>query len=105
MSSNEYEYEVVYPGGRNASAGLKHAKRLDTLEGKVIAELWDRVFKGDMMFKGIEDELKRRYPGIKFVSWENFGSTHGAPERQTLAELPAKLKEFGVDAVLSAAGC
>jgi hypothetical protein len=98
-------YRVVWPRSRWARAGIRLAKRLDTLEGKVVAQLWDWVFKGDKMFPVWEQELPQRYPGIRFVSWREFGEIHGANERQVLAELPQKLKNFGVDAVITAVGC
>jgi hypothetical protein len=96
----EQNMQVVWPRGRWAKTGAKLAKRLDSLEGKVVAELWDWVFKGDK-----QRELKKRYPGITFVSWREFGEIHGANEHAVLEELPAKLREYGVDAVICGVGC
>lgn len=104
MSSTN-QYDVVWPSGKCTVQGAKLAKRLDTLEGKVVAELWDWVFKGDIMFDAFEAELPKRFPGIKLISWREFGEIHGANERQVLAELPQKLKDFGVDAVICGVGC
>ena len=98
-------YEVVWPRGKMTEAVGKLAKRLDTLEGKVVAELWDWIFKGDVIFDVFEDELAKRYPGIKFVSWKEFGEIHGANEHEVLAALPEKLKQFNVDAVICGVGC
>ncbi|HUO23463.1 MAG TPA: hypothetical protein VMU59_13180 [Caulobacteraceae bacterium] len=98
-------YKVVWPRGRQVTTGARLAKRLDSLEGKVVAQLWDWVFKGDKMYDVWEEELTKRYPGIKFISWREFGEIHGANEHQVLAELPAKLKEYGVDAVICGVGC
>jgi len=81
------------------------APRLDTLEGKTVAQLWDYLFRGDEVFNHLEQGLKERYPTIKFVSWKDFGSTHGADERQILADLPVKIKSLKVDAVISGMGC
>ena len=97
--------KVVWPRSRQARAGVRLAKRLDTLEGKTVAQLWDWVFKGDKMFSVWEHELPKRFPGLKMVSWREFGEIHGANERQVLADLPEKLKNFGVDAVITAVGC
>ncbi|MDR1204000.1 MAG: hypothetical protein LBL26_00760 [Peptococcaceae bacterium] len=98
-------YDVVWPRGKSTITGAKLAKRLDTLEGKVVAELWDWVFKGDVMCEGFEAELGRRYPGIRFISWKEFGEIHGGKEHEVLADLPGKLKSFGVDAVICGVGC
>ena len=84
---------------------LFRSPRLDTLEGKTVAQLWDYLFKGDEVFALLEEELKRRYPGIKFVSWREFGSTHGDDEKESLAALPERFKELGVDAVISGMAC
>lgn len=99
------EYEVVWPSGKSSKAGGKLAKRLDTLEGKVVCELWDWIFKGDVLFDVFEKELAKRYPGIRFVSWREFGEIHGADEKEVLAALPEKLKQFNCDAVICGVGC
>ena len=53
----------------------------------------------------IEKELTKRYPGIKFVSYEVFGRTHGEEEAKVIAALPDRLKQNGCDAVISGNGC
>ena len=81
------------------------APRLDTLEGKTVAQVWDHVFRGDEVFEFLEQGLKERYPGVRFVSWREFGNTHGSEEREVVASLPAKFRSMGVDAVISGMGC
>ena len=103
--SESNAYEVVWPRGKMTEAGGKLAKRLDTLEGKVVAELWDWIFKGDVLFDVFEEELAQRYPGVQFVSWKEFGEIHGANEAEVLAALPEKLKQFNVDALICGVGC
>jgi hypothetical protein len=98
-------YEVVWPRGKRLKAGGRLAKRLDTLEGKVVCELWDWVFKGDVIFEVFEKELAKRYPGIKFVSWREFGEIHGANEKAVLESLPEKLRSCNCDAVICGVGC
>ncbi len=98
-------YEVVWPRGKRTIEVIRLAKRLDTLEGKTVCELWDWMFRGDQMFPTIEKELAKRYPGSKFVSYKVFGSTHGSEEAKVLAALPDKLKQNKCDAVISGVGC
>ena len=98
-------YEVVWPRGKRFKSGARLAKRLDTLEGKVVCELWDWIFKGDVIFEVFENELAKRYRGIKFISWKEFGEIHGANEREVLAALPEKLKQYHCDAVICGVGC
>lgn len=47
------------------------AKRLGTLDGKVIAELAvDPVkWQTHRTFPVIEEEIKKKYPGVKFISY------------------------------------
>lgn len=105
LMSNPHSYPVVWPRGRRVNTGARLARRLSTLEGKVVAQLWDWVFKGDKMFAVWERKLAKRFPGVKFVSWREFGEIHGANEAEVLAGLPQKLKDFGVDAVICGVGC
>ena len=81
------------------------APRLDTLAGKTIAQLWDDLFRGDEIFPVLEAALGERFPGVKFVGYRTFGSTHGAEEHEVLAGLPERMRELGVDAVISGMAC
>ncbi len=101
----ESGYEVVWPRGKRNTPGVHLAKRLDTLQGKTICELWSWMFRGDEMFAVLEKELGKRYPGVKFVSYEKFGHIYGGDERQVLAGLPQKFKEYKIDAAISGVGC
>ena len=103
-SGKKNEYEVVWPSGKRTVREETLAQRLDTLKGKTIAELWSWTFKGDVMFRALEDELKERFPGVQLTSWKEFGEIHGANEREVLAGLPEKLKKFGVDAAVTGVG-
>jgi hypothetical protein len=98
-------YQVVWPRGQKLGDRAEPAKRLENLNGKTVAELWDFVFRGDEIFPVIESELSARFANIKFLGPGRFGNTHGSDERQVLAALPDKLRELGVDAVISGMGC
>ena len=101
----ELEYEVVWPRGKRVVESARFAKRLETLEGKTVGFLWDWLFRGEQIFPVIEKELSNRYPGGKFVGYEEFGSTHGGKEADVLDALPDKLKQNKCDAVISGIGC
>jgi hypothetical protein len=81
------------------------AKRLDSLRGKTIAQMWDYIFRGDEIFPILEQELGRRFPDTRFINYSAFGSTHGDKEREVVASIPAKLKQYQADAVISGMGC
>lgn len=99
------QYEALWPRSPRQAKMKSLAKRLDTLEGKTIAWVWDYLFRGDEVFAQLEESLKARYPGVKFVPWSEFGNTHGGDERAVVAALPRKLKALGADAIVSGMGC
>ncbi len=97
-------YEVVWPRGRAVATITPFAKRLDTLNGKTVGQLWDRLFRGKEIFSILEDELLKRYPGVKFVSWTEFPNDgdHAYPDWEAHPKL---LAEKGCDAVIIGFGC
>ena len=103
--SNDGHYEVYWPRTPR-QAGIKPlAKRLDTLNGKTIAQVWDFLFRGDEVFALLEEAIRKQFPEVKFVSWREFGSSHGGEEKEALAEFAKKFKAMGVDAVISGMAC
>ena len=103
-TSNDGHYEVLWPRSPRQVKAKTLARRLDTLNGKTVAQLWDFIFSGDKVFAALEEGIRARYPDVRFVSWRDFGNTHGADERKILEGLPQRLKELGVDAVISGMG-
>jgi hypothetical protein len=98
-------YDVVWPRGERRLAVRPLARRLETLNGKTVAQLWDYLFFGDEVFVELERQLRARYPDVKFVSWREFGSTHAVNEKELLHSLPQRFKELGVDAAISCMAC
>ena len=103
MSSSDYD--VVWPRSPRTIKISPVAKRLDSLKGKTVAQLWDYIFRGDEIFPILEEELRKRFPDTKFIDYSVFGSTHGGNEREVVASIPARLKQYGADAVISGMGC
>lgn len=105
MISLDKPYSVFWPRGERTLTVQDVAPRLDTLAGKRIAFVWDYLFRGDEIFPILERQLSARFPNVRFVSYSEFGSTHGEDEHAVVAGLPAKLQAMGVDAVISGMGC
>jgi hypothetical protein len=103
--TTETQYDVVWPSGERRQKIQPLARRLTTLNGKTIAQLWDFLFMGDEVFATLEDEIRKIYPDVKFVSWREFGNTHTVNERELLASLPQRFKVLGVDAAISSMAC
>ena len=107
MSTQENDgyYEVFWPRTPRQTGIKPLAPRLDTLNGKTVVQLWDFLFRGDEVYEDLEEALTTRYPEVRFVSWREFGNTHSRDEDKLLADLPARLRAVGADAVLSGMGC
>ena len=102
---NSGDYAVVWPRSAKAVEVKPLAKRLNTIEGKTIAFLWDDLFRGDEIWPILKQEIGKRYAGVNFIDHDSFGSTHGDDEHRVLGELPGKIKSMKIDAVVSGMGC
>lgn len=105
VDASEPTYAVVWPRSPRGVQRRRLADRLDTLDGRRIAFLWDDLFRGDELFPVLARELTARFPGVEIVGYEEFGSTHGADEAAVVGRLPDTLRTRGVDAVVSGMGC
>ena len=103
-SSMESRYDVLWPLSRRAVADTNAAPRVPDLNGKVVAELWDVIFRGETIYPLVREHIKKRFPGVKFVGYSEFGNFHGAREREITAALPARLLAHGADAAIVGVG-
>jgi len=104
MSETAEQFDCLWPGGARAVEAVPLAPRSD-LSGKRIALVWDHVFRGDEIFPMLERTLSDQFENVTFFGYDHFGSTFGGDEHQVLADLPNRLKELEVDAVISGIGC
>jgi len=99
---------VVSPLGLKAVEDVAAARRLDTLDGKTIAEFWNGVFKGDQTFPVIRGLLRERFPRLNIIPFTEFphvpGSDHPAHQRELARRMAALAREKGCDAVISGNG-
>lgn len=101
-NSGDGHFEVYWPRGARRAQRKQLAPRSPSLDGKHVAFLWDYLFRGDEMFETLQQELSKRYANMRFMHWDEVGNIHGNDERRIVAELPARLKAAGVDAVITA---
>ena len=97
-------YKVVWPLGKSTTKVRPLAERLPDLKGKTVCELYNQLFKGDVIFSEIKKIFKEKFPEIKFVDHTNFGDIHGRQENVIIEALPDMLRKQGCDAVISAVG-
>jgi hypothetical protein len=100
----ESNYQVVWPLGKSKHQPITLKPRISDLRGKTIGELSDFGFRAEEMFPIIREQLSKRYAGIRFVEYTNFGNIHGPQENEVIANLAEKLHQFGCDAVISGVG-
>lgn len=104
QTSDEPRYAVVWPQGAKAFDEAPSVERVADLSGKRVAAIWDYLFRGDEIFDIVTRKLAEQFPGVTTVSHTAFGNTHGSQQRKLLAEVPDKLREHRVDAVISLLG-
>ena len=101
-------FEVCSPVGGEKIKPRGAAKRLASLHGATIGELWNGVFKGEVTFPLIREQLIQRFPGIKIIPFTEFPHLHGGdnPKQQieVAREVAALARDKGCDAVIAGNG-
>ena len=100
---DEPRYEVVSPVGRWAGADARPAPA-GRGKARRVGFVWDFVFRGDDMFRIVEEVLATTDADLTFVGHDTFGDIHGRDERRVVAELPARLRDQQVDTVIVGVG-
>ena len=54
------QYAAYWPRSPRQAKEKPVARRLDTLNGKTVAQLWDYIFRGDEVFEFLEEALDRK---------------------------------------------
>jgi hypothetical protein len=98
------EVSVVSPLGLPVTQSTGLARRLSSLEGKTIGEVYNHHFKGDQMFALYRELLKERYPGVRIIPFTempaSFVGGDPASHRRIAQEVAAAAKEKGCDALI-----
>jgi hypothetical protein len=98
------QLQVVSPVGIAAVDVASVAPRLDTLDGKIVGEVWNGVFKGDITFPEIRRLLQARYPGLNMIPYTEFhhlpGSDVPAQQRDIEREIIVAAQARGCDALI-----
>lgn len=97
VTEAKVELTILDPEGAQEIQYL-FAQRLGTLDGKVIAELASDAVKWQppRTFSLIEDEIRRKYPSAKFISYTEFPQGLGISAEAVAAAVKAK----GADACI-----
>ena len=100
-------YAVVSPVGRSSVEMINQAPRLETLDGKTIAVVGVSFMTG-VTHPEIKRLILENYPSARVILLDEIGIAGPYPApgvtRKQKEEFQAKLKEMGVDAVISGNG-
>ena len=111
----ETAYEVVSPIGEFTTPLVPIAPRLDTLNGKTICELSSNMYNAHVSFPIIRELLKKRYPDIKVIPYDEInedlpgstvmtlGGKIAVQEEKEQATI-ARMHKKGCDAVIAGNG-
>ena len=106
-TSGTVGYAVVSPVGRGTVEPIRQAPRLSTLNGKTIAVV-DVSFMSRVTHPEIKRLIERHYPEAKVLLLDEVGTTGPYPApgitRRAKDEFQQRLRELGVDAVISGNG-
>jgi hypothetical protein len=97
-------FRTLAPTGRTQQSSASVAP-IGDLNGKVVVELWDYLFKGDLMLEVIRAELLARFPGLTLLPYTAVGNIHGTDETEVVAGIPAFLREHGCDGAITLVAC
>jgi hypothetical protein len=100
----EQQFDVVWPLSPRRVDRIAAVEAVGGLDGKRVAFIWNFLFKGPTMWGYLSEELAKRYPGVEFVDYGEFGNIHGDDEVELVAALPEKLKRLEVDAAVVGVG-
>ena len=104
MTRSTEHSSALWPGGDSAVAPIEPAPRPGGLDGRRVGFLWNHVFRGEEIFPLLARRLEAEFEGVELVGFDAFGSTFGGDEHAVVEALPSRLRDLGVDAVISGVG-
>ena len=104
MTRSTERLSALWPGGDSAVVPIEPARRPPGLDARRVGFLWNHVFRGEEIFPLLARRLEAEFEGVEFVGFDAFGSTFGGDEHAVVEALPSRLRDLGVDAVISGIG-
>ncbi len=99
---------VVSPEGLSQGAMSCLSRHLDCLDGKIIGEVYNNHFKGELMFRTYRRLFGEKFKGVKSVAYDEFPIVYvggdPASQKKTAKEIAALAKQRGCDALITGNG-
>ena len=100
--------EVISPEGMTLVATGGVSRPLDDLSDKIIGEVYNNHFKGELMFKTYRRLFEAKYPGVKIIPYDQFPIVYvggdAASQKRIAREIAVLAKQRGVDALITGNG-
>ena len=107
-SHKDIDFKVVSPLGEVVVEDTPMANRPDTLKGKTVCLTWNASFRADVTLSAIADLLRKKYPGVKVIPYNEMPESFKAPPPGTTTPerdaLVAAFKKEDCDAIISGNG-
>ncbi len=104
MAQHEIKYEVVSPSGEPKAKLQPSASRISDLNGKTICMVSNLRFRADEVFAALSDLLKKRFPSIKIVPWNEMPGASIVDIDKACKDLKETYQKRGCDAVITSTG-
>lgn len=99
---------VISPEGLAQAATGTTSGALASLDGKVIGEVYNNHFKGELMFRTYRRLFAEKYRGVKIVPFDQFPIVYvggdAASQKKVAKEIAALAKARGCDAIITGNG-
>jgi hypothetical protein len=100
--------KVISPEGLPLGATGDVSGALADLSGKIIGEVYNNHFKGELMFRTYRRLFQERYPGIRIIPYDEFPIVYvggdAASQKRIAKEIAAIAKEKGCHAIITGNG-
>ena len=99
---------VISPEGLPQGGATNISRHLDSLDGKIIGEVYNNHFKGELMFKTYRSEFSKQFNNVKVIPFDEFPIVYvggdPATQKRVAKEVAALAKERGCHAIITGNG-
>ncbi len=99
---------VISPEGLAQGTMKGLSRHLDSLDGKIIGEVYNNHFKGELMFRTYRRQFGEKFKGVQVIPYDEFPIVYvggdPASQKKTAQEVAALAKARGCDAIITGNG-
>ena len=96
---------VMSPLGEYVGKEEALVSRLPDLNGKTVGEVWNGMFRGDVLFPALRELIQKRYQDVKFVTYKEMPAFEVWGNIDQLCQkLKEAIREKGCDVLIAGVG-